>query len=130
DGRALLSTRYALPGRHSLWKITLSSPPRLEPLPISTDDASAIALATKGDRLIYTRSIKNMSIRALDLPPAELARRALTAPRPWTASSRENSNPRCSPDGRRVVFQSSRSGWYEIWLADRDGSHLQQMTEL
>ncbi len=130
DGRALLSTRYALPGRHSLWKITLSSPPRLAPLPISTDDASAVALAPKGDRLIYTRSTKNMSIWALDLPPSEPARRALAAPRLWTASSRENSNPSFSPDGCHVVFQSSRSGWYEIWLADRDGSHLQQVTEL
>jgi eukaryotic-like serine/threonine-protein kinase len=130
DSLALLSTRFALPGRHSLWKITLSNPPRTEPLPISTDNASALALAPRGDRLVYTRQTINTNIWAVDLPVHKPAGVTRPVPRPWSFSSREDTTPSFSPDGQHVAFQSTRSGWSEIWMADRDGSHLHQVTEL
>jgi eukaryotic-like serine/threonine-protein kinase len=37
--------------------------------------------------------------------------------------------PRWSPDGKRIAFYSTRSGNYQIWLIDPDGSGLQQVTE-
>jgi len=37
--------------------------------------------------------------------------------------------PRWSPDGKRIVFTSRRSGNYELWLINRDGSGLQQLTQ-
>jgi serine/threonine protein kinase len=130
DSRALLTTRFALPGRHSLWKITLSNPPRTEPLPISTDNAFALALAPRGDRLVYTRQTINTNIWSVDLPVHKPARVMRSVPRPWSFSSREDQTPSFSPDGQQVAFQSTRSGWSEIWMADRDGSHLRQVTEL
>jgi serine/threonine protein kinase/Tol biopolymer transport system component/Tfp pilus assembly protein PilF len=36
--------------------------------------------------------------------------------------------PRWSPDGKRIAFSSRRSGNYEIWAINRDGSGLQQLT--
>ena len=36
--------------------------------------------------------------------------------------------PRFSPDGRQIAFYSNRSGHYEIWTVERDGSHVRQMT--
>jgi Tol biopolymer transport system component/tRNA A-37 threonylcarbamoyl transferase component Bud32 len=36
--------------------------------------------------------------------------------------------PRWSPDGKRIAFFSNRSGRYEIWITNRDGSGLQQLT--
>lgn len=129
-GRALLFARYGRPGWHSLWKITLSHPPRLEPLPISADSASALALAPRGNRLVYTRRTQNTNVWAVDVPLAYPARHAATLPTPWLTSSQQDSSPSFSPDGEQVVFQSSRSGWSEIWLADRQGSHRRQMTEL
>jgi Tol biopolymer transport system component len=36
--------------------------------------------------------------------------------------------PRWSPDGKRLAFYSDRSGRYEIWTINADGSGLQQMT--
>jgi len=37
--------------------------------------------------------------------------------------------PRWSPNGKRIVFTSRRSGNYELWLINRDGSGLQQLTQ-
>ena len=37
--------------------------------------------------------------------------------------------PRWSPDGQRLVFSSRRTGEYELWMMNRDGSGLQQLTQ-
>ena len=37
--------------------------------------------------------------------------------------------PRWSPDGQRIVFSSRRSGDYELWIVNRDGSGLRQLTQ-
>ena len=129
DGRAILLTRFGLPGRQSLWKITLS-PKRQEPLPIPDDNAFALTLSTAGDRLVYTRQRNNTNLWAVDLPLPSSGKSTAAVPRPWISSSRDDVSPSFSPDGQRVAFQSSRSGWGEIWMADRDGSHVHQLTEL
>jgi TolB protein len=36
--------------------------------------------------------------------------------------------PSWFPDGRRIAFQSTRSGRTEVWVMDSDGSHLRQIT--
>lgn len=36
--------------------------------------------------------------------------------------------PRWSPDGKRVAFTSDRSGNYEVWTIDADGTNLHQVT--
>ena len=43
-------------------------------------------------------------------------------------SDRWNFHPQISPDGRRLVFQSTRSGQYELWLSDRDGERARPLT--
>ncbi|TVP77015.1 MAG: amidohydrolase [Gemmatimonadales bacterium] len=49
--------------------------------------------------------------------------RALTREFAW------NMQPRYSPDGRWIAFTSDRSGGDNIWVMDRDGSNLQQVTD-
>ncbi|MGC4051168.1 MAG: hypothetical protein QM757_17540 [Paludibaculum sp.] len=39
-----------------------------------------------------------------------------------------DSQPRFSPDGRRMVFVSDRGGAGNLWLADADGSHAKALT--
>lgn len=37
--------------------------------------------------------------------------------------------PRWSPDGKRIAFTSRRTGDYELWVINSDGSGLRQLTE-
>ena len=37
--------------------------------------------------------------------------------------------PRWSPDGQRIAFTSRRTGDYELWVINRDGSGLRQLTQ-
>lgn len=49
--------------------------------------------------------------------------------RPFIVSSFQDYSPAFSPDGRRIAFESGRSGeTQEIWLADADGSNPVQLT--
>jgi Tol biopolymer transport system component len=38
--------------------------------------------------------------------------------------------PRWSPDGETITFYSNRSGSYEVWTINKDGTGLRQMTDL
>ena len=40
----------------------------------------------------------------------------------------EEYNLQDSPDGRKVAFQSERSGDNEVWTCDADGTNCQQLT--
>jgi Tol biopolymer transport system component len=42
----------------------------------------------------------------------------------------QNLQPQFSPDGRKIAFQSLRSGYPEVWICNRDGSDALQVTEL
>ncbi len=45
-----------------------------------------------------------------------------------TSDAHRNRTPRWSADGQRIAFYSDRSGKYEVWLIDPDGSDLRQVT--
>jgi Tol biopolymer transport system component/DNA-binding winged helix-turn-helix (wHTH) protein len=47
-----------------------------------------------------------------------------------TATNGRNEGPQLSPDGRRLVFMSDRSGYVDIWVSNRDGSSAVQLTNL
>jgi Tol biopolymer transport system component len=44
------------------------------------------------------------------------------------ASTNLEQGPQYSPDGRKIVFESTRSGSYEIWVCDSNGTNLIQLT--
>jgi dipeptidyl aminopeptidase/acylaminoacyl peptidase len=46
----------------------------------------------------------------------------------FVTSTTIESGPQFSPDGSKIVFESTRSGAYEIWLCRSDGSGLIQLT--
>jgi TolB protein len=50
--------------------------------------------------------------------------------RPIANSPADDTEPRWSPDGRKIAFLSERSGQDEIYVIDPDGSHIEQLTDL
>ena len=50
--------------------------------------------------------------------------------RQLTDDAFKDREPRWSPDGKRIAFTSDRSGSSEIWTINRDGSGLQQLTQM
>jgi Tol biopolymer transport system component len=47
-----------------------------------------------------------------------------------TNDSHRDRRPRWSPDGEKIAFYSNRSGSYEVWTINRDGTGLRQMTDM
>lgn len=78
----------------------------------------------RGDRLAYARQVTNLNIwkRTLDTS------RTFVASRKFLTSTTIESGPQYSPDGSRIVFESTRSGAYEIWMSRSDGTGLIQLT--
>jgi len=79
-------------------------------------------------RLVYARSFSDWNIWRIETSaPGAPASSPLVAA---ISSTRMDNIAQFSPDGRRVAFQSTRSGDSEIWLADPDGSNAVQLTSL
>jgi dipeptidyl aminopeptidase/acylaminoacyl peptidase len=82
----------------------------------------------RASRLVYVRSIQDSNIWRVET----LGRGALAVAPPVAsiASTRMDSTPQLAPNGHRIAFASDRSGSWEIWLSDRDGSNAAQLTSL
>lgn len=120
DGRGLVfsSGRF---GRRGIWTVPISGDPRLL---VATTDISVVSAARGANRLAYAKSpfSADTNIWRADLTePAEPAV-------PLIASTRQEMSPEFSPDGSRIVFDSTRSGSHEVWMCDRDGGSPVQLT--
>ena len=117
--------------RSGLWRLSISgesSPARL-PFVGEYGLMPAVSRPPRGrPRLVYVRSFIDANIWRV-----ETSTPGATAPTPPTlaiSSTRLEGMPQFSPDGRRVAFTSDRSGNWEIWLADPDGSNAVQLTSM
>jgi Tol biopolymer transport system component len=72
--------------------------------------------------LLIALIVRPRSLWRVDLDGAKAKARILVT------STREQYGPLISPDGRRIVFMSNRSGSFEIWVCDSNGSNAQQLT--
>lgn len=53
-----------------------------------------------------------------------------TRPRQLTTAAKKDRHPRWSPDGKRILFESNRSGNNQLWLIDLSGGEAQQLTNI
>ena len=120
DGNEIIFSR-----RGALWRISASggTPQRLMGIP-GRQIQPVISLT--GRRLAYVERTYNTDIWRVDTQ-APLDRRL---PQKFIASTRLDASPQFSPDGKRIVFFSNRSGSGEIWVCDSDGANPFQLTSI
>jgi serine/threonine protein kinase len=110
-----------------LWRVAVmgGQPQKLQ----FGQNATAPAVARVGARLAYaqrnTWGYAGLNIWRVDLTAPN---RAKGAPEKVVSSSYGDATPRISPDGKRIAFESARSGNFEIWVADADGGNLVRLT--
>ncbi len=83
-------------------------------------------LSTDGKRLAYAEQFWDTGIMRIELP--EGSRQPDV--RKWIDSTRMDTFGDYSPDGKGIAFVSDRSGSYEIWVCESDGSNPVQLTFL
>ena len=133
DGREIVySVEGPTAGR--LWRIHSNSarPDRGSPItdiPASADNPS-ISRSMPGQpaRLAFQTITRDVDIHLMDLE-ARLVNDTIESS-PFSNSTRIEGSAGFSPDGSRIAFASSRSGAMEMWVAERDGSGLRQITSL
>jgi Tol biopolymer transport system component/DNA-binding winged helix-turn-helix (wHTH) protein len=119
DGRHIVFSTSFTGG--DLWEVSLARPNHPEKLPLG-HDATNIAVSPGGKRLAFVQNHRNTNIWRVDLSdPKAKAQKVV-------ASSREQRAPNYSPDGAQVAFDSNRSGSYEVWVSDSDGSNAVQLS--
>jgi Tol biopolymer transport system component/DNA-binding winged helix-turn-helix (wHTH) protein len=108
-------------GLLTLWRSSLN---RGEPelVPAAAEYATQPAISTRGNRLAFLHSVVRTGIWKKSLTSNASQDAELVS------SMSENSQPSLSPDGRRLAFQSSRSGSFETYVSDIDGLAPMQLT--
>lgn len=128
DGREIIFSS-ARSGSPMLWKIAVAggTPEALQP---GGEQVSTLALNHQGQHLVYTQNVRDMNLWQLELPDSPGAPAKPKLPALFNSSTRQESQPQFSPDGKQVVFVSLRSGHWELWLCDDRGQNLVQLTAL
>jgi Tol biopolymer transport system component/DNA-binding winged helix-turn-helix (wHTH) protein len=119
DGKSIIYSAEDL-GPTYLWRVGVDGEHPPERIEVAGIGAIFPGIASAADRLMFSRRIDDEDIYRLETGrPAQ----------PVARSSVFDSNPQFSPDGRRIVFCSLRSGdALEVWVADADGSRPKQLT--
>lgn len=100
-------------------------PRRLTAQLTSQNEVLGIAISPRPHRLVFAQSRRELDIYRLDLDkPGGVVRGAM----PLIVSSRYDRQPAYSPDGKKIAFVSLRSGNWQLWVCDSDGSRPVQLT--
>ena len=111
----------------SLWRIPASGG-AAERVALDGIDFWFPNVSRHGNRLTYVQtSPEDANIYRIEASDTTVSK---NQPAKLIASTRHDSGAQFSPDGRRIVFHSDRSGQLEIWMCESDGTNLVQMTSL
>jgi serine/threonine protein kinase len=123
DGREIVfsSPRGGLP---SLWRISASGG-RLRRLIGAGEYAFSPSISRQSNRMAY---VYRKADRNIWRAPGPNATANDNEPIKLIASTRDDISPQLSPDGKRIVFVSDRSGSREVWVCASDGRNPVQLT--
>jgi Tol biopolymer transport system component len=136
DGREIVFLNIGL-SRAELWRIDVSGSASrsAEPRQLTAlgENATGASISRRGHRLAYTSFSIHSSIWRIAAPDGSKVREeksagSLNGDTPFIYSTRDDTSPEFSPDGKRIAFMSNRSGDLEIWVCDSDGSNPVQLT--
>ena len=126
DGRYLLFSSDS-GGRNHLWLAPSQGDGPVEEVGALGDGLTGPAISQTG-QLAFVHEDFDTNIWRLDL------HRSPSEPNPNTvqvvSSTRLETNPAVSPDGRRLAFASDQSGYAEIWISDIDGKNAAPLTSM
>jgi Tol biopolymer transport system component len=127
DGNDIVSRYGGLYGGRGLWRMAASLSGNSMRLAFASDATSAPAVSRQRNRMAYVTENRDTNIYRVDLGGSGLNP---GVPFKLIASTRQELSPAYSPDGSRIAFTSNRSGSWEFWVCDRDGSNAVQLTSL
>lgn len=128
DGNSVIFSAYANTDGVSgwltyLWRVSVAGREEAKPERLEVAGAGALypAIDRGSNRLAFSRSVAQADLWRLELKGK---------PAPFLTSTLRDSNPQFSADGRRIAFESGRSGDEQaIWVANADGTGLAQITK-
>jgi eukaryotic-like serine/threonine-protein kinase len=120
DGSALV---YSAGG--NLWRASASGSSQPQKLAYIGKDAHQPAISHRASRLAYTHRTSDWNIYRMEISPAQ---GKVNPPIKFISSTRNDGMPQYSPDGKKIAFNSDRSGSLEYWICDADGSNAIQLT--
>jgi Tol biopolymer transport system component/DNA-binding winged helix-turn-helix (wHTH) protein len=127
DGEGIVfSSGTAFAGEFRLWMVDLVGG---DPCWLPTRGHRSIypTIAGRSGTLVYVEETYRRRVVEAELDPEPGSEQETTS---FAPSSHSEYDAHFSPDGKRVVFVSTRSGSPEIYVADRDGGGIRQLTDL
>ena len=123
DGSSLIvGTVRSLTGE--LGRLSIADPDRIQPLAFAGPGSYWAAVSARANRLVFGRNHRDWNLGVL--------RKSAAEPELWEigsfpSSTRLESGPQFSPDGKQLVFESNRSGDLGIWISHADGSGAKEL---
>ena len=133
DNADVLGVDWEPDGRHLVFSSDRSGGISLWRAPVT--GGTPVLLAGGGAKVKHPSIARRAGVIAYEdwhyeINLVETAADGVPTPTPVSPTSdRWNFHPQISPDDTRLAFQSTRSGDYEIWIADRSGRDARQVTE-
>ena len=129
DGAELVfSTQRGNTNRSTLWRINAAGGAPATDMGL-VDGIFDLSISGQGNRLAFAQASGDFNIYRMEVTALPGGRRKVGPPASLIYSTRSESDPRLSPDGRRVVFISNRSGDSNMWVCDADGKNPAQLTD-
>lgn len=123
DGKHLLFSS-SRDGEYRLWQMSSDGGEPIR-LPLNDQGLTGLRHASNANRIVYRVMRDETDLWLLRLDENQ----GVAAPVATTLSStREELFPQFSPTGDRIAFLSKRTGFYEVWTGNPDGTALIQHT--
>jgi len=126
EGREIIFSSGPL-ANPNLFRIAASGAGKRQRLAAVGEDGSEAAISHRTQRLVYTRQLRDNDIWRLEVPGPH---GKISAPTKLISSTHVDHEGQFSPDGKKIVFNSNRTGSFQIWICDGDGSNAMQLTSL